>query len=76
MGEFSNVDWKLFEVFLIAHGCGLERIKGDHCIYVKNGLRRAIVVPKRDPLPPFIVLNNLHVLGISKEEFLNWLREN
>jgi predicted RNA binding protein YcfA (HicA-like mRNA interferase family) len=74
MGELGSIGWKRFESFLIDHGCRFKRIKGDHRIYAKDGIRRPLVVPMYDPLPPFIILNNLRVLGISKEDFLKSLR--
>lgn len=73
MGEIGSVSWKDFEKFLLANGCVFKRIKGDHRVYWKNGIRRPIVVPQRNPLPPFIILNNLRVMGITKEEFVTWL---
>lgn len=73
MGEFGSVDWKLFEKFLLENGCILKRIKGDHRIYIKQGLKRPIILPQYNPLPPFIILNNLRTIGLSKEAFLKFL---
>jgi len=73
MGDFGSVDWKRFEKFLLKHGCDFKRIKGDHRVYTKMGLLRPLIVPQHNPLPPFIILNNLRILGVSKEEFLKFL---
>jgi predicted RNA binding protein YcfA (HicA-like mRNA interferase family) len=73
MGDFGSVDWRLFEKFLLAHGCVFKRMKGDHRVYTKPGLKRPVIVPQYDPLPPFIILNNLRVVGVTKEEFLTYL---
>lgn len=73
MGDFGAVDWRTFEKFLQSRGCAFKRIKGDHRVYSKNGLSRSLIVPQYDPLPPFIILNNLRVLGATKEEFLKFL---
>lgn len=73
MGDFGSVNWKIFESFLFAQGCLLKRVKGDHRVYSKPGARRPIIVPQYDPLPPFIILNNLRVLGTTKEDFLKFL---
>ena len=73
MGGFGSVDWKTFETFLLESGCVFKRMKGDHRIYNKPGLKRPLIVPQYDPLPPFIILNNLRVLCVGKDEFLKFL---
>jgi predicted RNA binding protein YcfA (HicA-like mRNA interferase family) len=73
MGDFGAVSWKVFEKFLLENGCLLKRIKGDHRIYIKCTLKRPLIVPQYDPLPPFIILNNLRVLGVTKQVFLAYL---
>lgn len=73
MGDFGSIHWKDFEKFLLEQGCVFKRIKGDHRIYWKNGLKRPLVVPQYNPLPPFIILNNLKVLRLTKNDFLKFL---
>lgn len=73
MGSFDSVSWKVFEQFLIENGCVFKRMKGDHRVYTKSGLLRPLVVPQYKPIPPFILLNNLRVLGVEKDEFLKFL---
>lgn len=63
------VTWKRFEKFLIFVGCTFEREKGDHRIWGRGNLVRPIVFPRVNPLPLFIVRNNLRVLGMSWQEF-------
>jgi len=73
MSEIDQISWKEFEKFLLKIGCRFKRQKGDHRIYWKAGIKRPIVIPIERTLPVFIILNNLRVLGISKEDFLNSL---
>lgn len=70
MGQFGSIHWVRFEKFLLAEGCVFKREKGDHRIYWKNGIKRPIVIPRDRSLPPFIIMNNLRLLGIGKDEFL------
>lgn len=70
MGQLGSIHWKKFEKYLLSIGCTFEREKGDHRIYWKKGIPRPIVIPRDRSLPPFIIMNNLRVLGISKDEFL------
>lgn len=73
MGDFGAVDWRIFEKFLLEHGCTFKRMKGDHRVYTRDELKRPLIVPQYDPLPPFIILNNLRILGASKEALLKFL---
>jgi predicted RNA binding protein YcfA (HicA-like mRNA interferase family) len=73
MGNLGAISWRVFEKFLIEQGCLFKRMKGDHRVYTKNGLKRPLIVPQYNPLPPFIILNNLRVLGVSKEDLLNFI---
>ena len=73
MPKLGVVHWKKFEKFLLVSGCEFSREEGDHRIYWKKGVKRPIVIP-RDTLPPFIMLNNLRTLGISRDEYLKIIR--
>jgi len=70
MSEINSIHWRKFEKFLLENGCRFKREKGDHRIYWKPGLNRPVVIPRDKTLPAFIVLNNLRILGVSREEFL------
>ncbi|MCX6780686.1 MAG: type II toxin-antitoxin system HicA family toxin [Candidatus Magasanikbacteria bacterium] len=70
MGGVRPISWRTFEKFLIHAGCYLKRERGDHLVYTRPGLSRPIIVKKVKDLPIFIIMNNLRVLGISVEEYL------
>lgn len=70
MGQLSSIHWKKLEKFLFKIGCEFKREKGDHRVYWKAGINRPIVIPRDRTLPPFIVMNNLRVLGILKDGFI------
>ena len=65
---------KLVKVF-IAAGFELKRQRGDHLILVKNGVKRPVIIPMYDPVPVFIILNNLRTAGLSRDEYLQLLRK-
>lgn len=73
MSEISNQSWKVFVKFIEMHGCALDRIKGDHHVYIKKGIARPLVIPIRNPLPEFIVRNNLKILGLTVSDYKNFL---
>jgi len=69
------VSWKVFEKFLFSQGCEFKRQKGDHLVYTKSGLLRPVIVPKVNPVPIFIIKNNLRTLGVSREVYLEWFSQ-
>ena len=69
MPKKQNITSKQFQKFLMHVGCILKRVDGDHFVYVRQDLKRPLIVPLDNPLPQFIVQNNLRVLGMSWEEF-------
>jgi predicted RNA binding protein YcfA (HicA-like mRNA interferase family) len=74
MPRIRPIHWKEFEQFLLSLGCEFSREKGDHRVYWKKGIKRPIVIPRDSALPPFIILNNLRVLGVSREEYLQFIK--
>lgn len=75
MPRIRPLHWKEFEKFLLKIGCRFKREKGDHRIYWKEGIKRPIIIPRDTSLPVFIILNNLKVLGISREDYLKENKE-
>jgi hypothetical protein len=75
MPKKQNITNKRFQKFLIYIGCNLKRSHGDHFIYVRGGLNRPIVIPKDNPLPQFIIRNNLKILNITWEEFFRIIED-
>jgi predicted RNA binding protein YcfA (HicA-like mRNA interferase family) len=55
-------------VFELA-GFQLVREEGDHRVYTKAGVRRPIVIPSYRAVPVFIIMNNLHTAGMSRQEY-------
>ena len=56
-------------------GCVFAREKGDHRIYWRDGLKRPVVIPASGELPVFIIRNNLRVLNISPDEYVEILKQ-
>lgn len=73
MPNIKNISSKDFERFLVACGCTFKRERGYHRTWVKPGLLRSIVVPRRKVLAAFIIANGLHTLGKTKEDLLVFL---
>lgn len=74
MSGFTPIHWRKFEKFVLFIGCHFKRECGDHRIYWRQGLKRPVVFPQDKELPVFIIRNNLRILGISIEEYLEILK--
>ena len=74
MGKLGPISFHDFEKFLKYVGCTFVRQKGSHRIYTRAGLIRPIILPFHSgDLPTFVVRNNLRLLNISLEDYLDIL---
>lgn len=74
MSGLTPIHWKKFEKFILFVGCVFERQKGDHRVYARKDLKRPIVFPRDAQIPVFIIRNNLRLLKIDVQEYLEILR--
>lgn len=70
MSRITPIPWRKFEKFVLYVGCKFDRQRGDHLIYIRSDLKRPVVFPEDDQIPVFIIRNNLRILKISSEEYL------
>lgn len=75
MPHIAPIHYGLFHKFLLYVGCEFHRKKGSHSIYKRFDLHRPIVVPERKNIPVFIIKNNLKLLNISNEKYLEILEK-
>ena len=73
MHRITPIHFRKFCKLLEKAGCVFSRQKGDHLIYHKKDVLRAIVVPRCKELPIFIIKNNLKTAGISRKEYFKIL---
>lgn len=65
---------KLAKIFELA-GFQKVREKGDHMVYIKQGIIRPIVIPKYNKIPVFIIKNNLRTAQIKREDYFEFLQQ-
>ncbi|OHB18125.1 MAG: hypothetical protein A2749_02340 [Parcubacteria group bacterium RIFCSPHIGHO2_01_FULL_45_26] len=75
MARLTPKSWKEFEKFLLFLGCKFKRQKGSHRVYTRSGLKRPLIVPVYDEIPIFVIRNNLHILDMTTEEYLQILKQ-
>lgn len=59
---------RVVRIFELA-GCVYSHTKGDHLIFHHPQAIRPVVIPKYREVPAFIILNNMKVIGLSRERF-------
>jgi predicted RNA binding protein YcfA (HicA-like mRNA interferase family) len=64
-----QVQVKIFEMA----GCVYARTKGDHLIYHHSEAIRPVVIPKYREVPAFVIMNNMRVIGMSREKYFEFL---
>lgn len=74
MPRIVPIHWRRFEKVLFLMGCNLIREEGDHRVYMRAGLVRPLIVPRYNPLPIFIIRNNLRILEVNHDEYLKLLK--
>lgn len=76
MKNLSNITLAEFRSVLFRLGLSKIRSRGGHEVWMKDGMLRPIIIQSHiEPIPEFIIRNNLRNLGITKETFLKMLDE-
>jgi hypothetical protein len=73
--HLKNISVAKWEAFLELVGCHCNTSKtGHHEKWSRPDLNRPVIFQKTiDPIPEFIIKNNLRVLGYSKDDFFDIL---
>jgi len=74
MSKLKPIHWRKLARIFELDGWRLERVSGDHLIYVKSGFIRPIVFPKDSEVQVFIILNNLKTAKMSREKYFGLLK--
>jgi predicted RNA binding protein YcfA (HicA-like mRNA interferase family) len=64
-----QIQVKIFE----AAGCRYVRTQGDHLVYSYPGAIRPVVIPKYQEVPAFIIKNNMKVIGMTRDQYFQFL---
>lgn len=71
MKTLSNVSIKDFRAVLKMLGLAQIRTKGGHEAWMRKGMTRPVIFQTHiEPIPEFIIRNNLRNLNINKQDFL------
>lgn len=74
--KLSNVSLAQFRQFLFDMGCTRVSTEGGHEKWKKDGCLRSVILQTHiDPVPEFIVKNNLRTLGLTRKNFIEWMKQ-
>ena len=75
--RLGNISIGEFRYFLERHGCvKVSSGNSGHEKWVKEGALRPVVFQTHiDPIPAFIIKNNLRNIGLSMSDLREWLKE-
>ena len=72
-GSIKNISLRLFRQFLTSKGLKVIRTNGGHEIWGGKQLLRPIVIQTHiDPIPEFVIKNNLRNMGVTVEDYLKF----
>jgi hypothetical protein len=72
--SLKNISPKIFREYLVYKGLKKIRNKGGHEIWSRSDLNRPVVFQTHiDPIPEFIVKNNLRTIGTNAKDFFTFL---
>lgn len=76
MKSLSNISVRDFRKALAKLGLEQCRTMGGHEAWMKEGMSRPVIFQSHvNPIPEFVVRNNLRTVGITKEDFLALFEE-
>ena len=70
----KNIPLNTFRQFLAYKGLNKIKTEGGHEKWSKTGMLRPVILQSHvDPVPEFIIRNNLQSAGSNRKEFEQWL---
>ena len=75
MGTLSNVSLDKFRAFLKANELTCVRTTGGHEVWSKSGMLRPVIIQTHvDPVPEFILKNDLRNMGKTRKDLEEFMR--
>lgn len=73
--KLKPTDWRIQAAIFEKFGFVLEREKGSHRSYAKEGVVRPVVIPKYNEVGLDIIRSNMRTAGMSRKEYMRLLKE-
>jgi hypothetical protein len=70
----KNIPLRIFREYLLYKGLRLVKTEGGHEKWWKEGMLRPVILQTHvDPVPEFVIRNNLTSIGSKRKELEEWL---
>jgi predicted RNA binding protein YcfA (HicA-like mRNA interferase family) len=69
MPTIRPVHYKSLIAVFERDGFVFDRQRGDHLIYIKEGMRQPLAIPAYDDVPVFIIKNLLRTAEMSRDRY-------
>ena len=73
MTKISTVHYRKLIKLFKDNGFVFNRQKGDYVVYVRDDIKRPLVIPVYKEIPVFIIKKNLKTAGIDRKVYLKYL---
>jgi predicted RNA binding protein YcfA (HicA-like mRNA interferase family) len=73
--KISPTEYQVQVTIFEMAGCVYTRTKGDHLIYHHPEGARPVIIPKYREVPAFVIKNNMRIIGMSREKYLELLQK-
>ncbi len=73
--KIKPVNYRVLTKIFEMAGCEYARTQGDHLIYHYSGAYRPVVIPKYREVPVFVIRNNMKIIGMSRDKYLEILQK-
>jgi len=75
MPSIKPQHWKTLVCVFRRAGFEINRQKGSHIVLTKKGCIRPVIIPQYTQVGKDIILNNLRLANVSREEYFNYLEQ-
>ena len=75
MPKITPVKWRTLIKLFENYGCQYKRKKGSHHVLTHPEAKRAIVISEYDEIDVEIIKNNMKTVGMTREEYFQFLRK-
>ncbi|MCE5248879.1 type II toxin-antitoxin system HicA family toxin [bacterium] len=75
MPRLKPENWKVLECIFLKLGFIMERKRGSHRTYVKNGVARPVIIPQYSDVDIEIIKSNMRTANLSRELYFQLLDE-
>ena len=75
MARIAPTDWRTLVKVFTMFGCQYKRKEGSHHVLTYPGAKRVVVIPEYDEIDVEIIKNNMRTVNMSRDRYLDLLKQ-